>query len=157
VKTLLTLALVPVAVLVYALVPSVLTNKWVRGSVFAALFGVALYNLHLMQSRTKVRIALGPDPTFVTEPQRQALKTALPAQGRVGYISDKMPWVTDNEAVVRYFVTQFDVAPVVVEIGTAPQLVVGNFKKFDSHSVPADLVFVRDFGGGVMLFQKRVE
>jgi hypothetical protein len=124
---------------------------------FAALFAVAVYNLHLVQSRTKVRIGLGPDPTFVTEPQRRALRAALPAQGRVGYISDKMPWVSDNAGVVRYFVTQYDLAPVVVEIGTAPQLVVGNFQEFNSHSVPADLLFVRDFGGGVMLFQKRVE
>jgi hypothetical protein len=74
----------------------------------------------------------------------------LPARGVVGYVSD------DLEAAREYFLTQYTLAPLVVDRAVGHPLVVGNF--FDPATAPAvaarqQLRLVHDVGEGVMLFR----
>ena len=155
-KTLLTLLLPLAAAAVYGLFPSAISDKRFRWLMAALFASVAIFNLSLVQRRSNANFRAGTAARFQAETQRQELRKALPASGRVGYISDKMPWRSDDDGVVRYFLTQYDVAPVVVEIGAEQQdWVIGNFEKFDPHSVPPNLAVAGDFGNGVMLFRKR--
>jgi hypothetical protein len=145
-----------VAVALYAFLPSVVSDKRFRWCATALFAGLAMFNLSLVQRSANANFRAGTAPRFAAEAQRQELRHALPAKGRVGYISDKMPWRSDDDGVVRYFLTQYDVAPVVVDVGAEDhEWVIGNFEKFDPHSVPSDLTVAGDFGNGVMLFRKR--
>ena len=154
-KTLLTILFPLAAAAIYGIFPSIVSDKRFRCLMMAVFAGLAIYNLSLVQRRTNANFRAGTVARFQAEPQRQELRRALPASGRVGYISDKMPWRSDDDGVVRYFLTQYDVAPVVVEVGTEHDWVIGNFEKFDSHSVPPNMDVAGDFGNGVMLFRKR--
>jgi len=145
------------AAAIYGIFPSVVSDKRFRWLMMATFAGLAIYNLSLVQRRANANFRAGTVARFQAETQRQELRRALPSSGRVGYISDKMPWRSDDDGVVRYFLTQYDVAPVVVEVGADQQdWVIGNFEKFDPHSVPANLSLAGDFGNGVMLFRKRM-
>jgi hypothetical protein len=155
VKTLLTILFPLAAAAIYGIFPSVVSDKRFRWLMTAVFAGLTIYNLSLVQRRTNANFRAGTDARFQAETQRQELRRALPMSGRVGYISDKMPWRSDDDGVVRYFLTQYDVAPVVVEVGAEQDWVIGNFEKFDRGSLPANLVVAGDFGNGVMLFRKR--
>ena len=78
------------------------------------------------------------------------LRKMLPPRGVVGYVSDK------PHAVREYYLTQYALAPVIVEGTSARPLVVGNF--FDARAAAQiagsqKLVMLKDFGKGVMLFR----
>ena len=77
----------------------------------------------------------------------------LPASGRVGYVTDELPW-SSNEATERYYLTQYAVAPVVVVPEPNQEWVIGNFHDVRSASAPRDMHVARDFGGGLILFRK---
>ena len=81
------------------------------------------------------------------------LSQALPEGTRVGYISDIKQ--SDRRAwLVRYFSTQYAVAPRVLEDGTAPNWLIVNAVAYDRHLIPDGMVLVRDFGDGMMLFRR---
>jgi hypothetical protein len=76
-----------------------------------------------------------------------ALKAELPQRGVVGYIGE-----SGSLAVGDYYLTQYALAPLVVDHSTNHPLVVGNFP----HPLPVDttaprLHLVKDFGDGVLL------
>ncbi len=78
------------------------------------------------------------------------LRPLLPRRGVVGYVSDR----PDSEE--EYFLTQYALAPLLLDRRGAHAVVVGNF--FDPARAPAiaarmRLVLLRDLGEGVMLFQ----
>jgi hypothetical protein len=75
-----------------------------------------------------------------------ALKQQLPTAGIVGYIGDPADSTPEN-----YYLTQYALAPLVVDASIGHKLVVGNFP---SGQIPASLPGLREvqnFGHGVVL------
>ena len=78
------------------------------------------------------------------------LRRALPEYGVVGYVSDP-----SEAGVADYYLTQYALAPLVIERSTNHRLVIGNFPQPPRPEAETDLVLVRDFGNGVLLFTNR--
>ncbi len=77
-----------------------------------------------------------------------ALKAALPERGVVGYIGEP-----GTPALADYYLTQYALAPLVIDHSSNHALVVGNFPASPALSAPLDdLHLVKDFGDGVLLF-----
>jgi len=108
--------------------------------------------LNLAQFRQDV-LQASPDRAANTDRRFEALRRALSGRERVGYIADEPSFA--EPAAERYFLAQLALAPVVVENSTSLDLVVGNFGTAPPWSILPELVLVRDFGDGVMLFRKR--
>jgi hypothetical protein len=75
-----------------------------------------------------------------------ALKARLPASGVIGYIGE-----TGDSATPDYYLTQYALAPLVVDPSPQHSLVVGNFPSSPPFTIPQNLRLVEDFGQGVML------
>ena len=78
-----------------------------------------------------------------------ALRTALPARGAVGYIGES------SDSVAYYYLAQYALAPLVLDRSLNHELVVGNFPFSSPRFSTEDLQLVRDFGDGVLLFQRK--
>ena len=78
-----------------------------------------------------------------------ALKARLPAGGVIGYIGEPGDLATPD-----YYLTQYALAPLVVDLSPNHSLVVGNFPSSPPFGIPQNLHLVEDFGQGVMLFAK---
>ena len=76
-----------------------------------------------------------------------ALKARLPAGGVIGYLGE-----TGDFATPDYYLTQYALAPLVVDLSPNHSLVVGNFPSSPPFRIPQNLRLVEDFGQGVMLF-----
>jgi hypothetical protein len=81
-----------------------------------------------------------------------ALKAYLPASGVVGYIGE-----TGNSSTPDYYLSQYALAPLVVDFSTNHAIVVGNFPSSLPAQIPQNLRLVKDFGNGVMLFSSKEE
>jgi hypothetical protein len=125
-----------------------------RTALLTLVVALAILNLSVFQRAVKTTVE---DDTVVMENRLREIRNALPAEGHVGYISDDILPNAGYVGTKRYYLTQYAVAPIVVEIGTTRDLIIGNFKKSDQHQVPENLVVVRDFGGGLALLRKRAE
>ena len=79
-----------------------------------------------------------------------ALKANLPASGVVGYIGE-----TGDSATPDYYLTQYALAPLVVDLSPNHAIVVGNFPSSPPAQIPQNLRSVKDFGNGVMLFSSK--
>jgi len=77
------------------------------------------------------------------------LKGALPTHGAVGYVGEAGAPV---DVLSDYYLTQYALAPLVVENSTNHPLVIGNFPRSKPSQVPDNLTMIRDFGNGVFLF-----
>jgi hypothetical protein len=75
------------------------------------------------------------------------LRSRLPANGVIGYIGE-----TGDSALPDYYLTQYALAPLVIERSAQRSIVVGNFPDTLPSEIPADLKLVQDFGNGVLLF-----
>ena len=76
------------------------------------------------------------------------LKTVLPKRGIVGYVGEP-----GTRALADYYLTQYALAPLVVERSPRHALVVGNFPGGAlSQASLAGLRLVKDLGHGVFLF-----
>ncbi len=118
----------------------------------ALLVALALAtNGHYLLKVVRFRAAYEwPNLTTYYENRFAALRRLLPRHGVVGYVSDRPD--SDRE----YFLTQYALAPVLLDRGGLHAVVVGNF--FDpatalAIAAPMRLVLVRDLGDGVMLFR----
>jgi len=88
------------------------------------------------------------DDIYSRSDQRFAvLKTRLPLRGVVGYIGE-----SGDSATPDYYLTQYALAPLVVERSSAHSFVVGNFPSLSPKGIPLNLRLVEDFGNGVLLF-----
>ena len=76
-----------------------------------------------------------------------ALKACLPASGVIGYLGE-----TGDSATPDYYLTQYALAPLIVDRSPKHSLVVGNFPSSPPSGIPQDLRLMEDFGQGVMLF-----
>jgi hypothetical protein len=90
------------------------------------------------------------DPLAAYESRFAELRRWLPPFGAVGYVSDRPD-------VRELYLTQYSLAPVVVDPSGHRELIVGNF--FDA-GLGAQLVergglVVRDFGEGLVLLRRR--
>lgn len=74
-----------------------------------------------------------------------ALKQVLPQQGIVGYIGN-------SGSPADYYLTQYALAPLIVDHSSNHPLVVGNFSNSPPAVPPDHLQLVKDFGNGVLLF-----
>lgn len=91
---------------------------------------------------------ISPDDISKRSDQRFALlKARLPASGVIGYIGE-----TGDSATPDYYLTQYALAPLVVDLSSHHSLVVGNFPSSPPVGIPQNLRLVEDFGQGVMLF-----
>lgn len=92
-----------------------------------------------------------PDGIAARSDQRFSLvKTRLPAEGVIGYIGEM-----GDSAVPDYYLTQYALAPLVVDHSTGHAIVIGNFPSSQPPEIPADLRVVQDFGNGVLLLAGR--
>jgi len=122
---------------------------------FLLVFLCGAISLNLGFLYRRVQLGYGRDKVLYAETLRN-LSQVLPQETRVGYISDikrsdEVAWL------VRYFSTQYAIAPRVLEDGTAPDWLIVNAVAYDRHLIPDRMVLVRDFGDGMMLFRREKE
>jgi hypothetical protein len=89
-----------------------------------------------------------PDDVSKQSDQRFAIvKSRLPASGVIGYIGE-----SGNSFTPDYYLTQYALAPLVVDRSTYHAIVIGNFPLSPPSDLPPNLRLVEDFGSGVLLF-----
>lgn len=95
---------------------------------------------------------LQPDVIGLRSDQRfAALKRALPVRGTVGYLGD-----SGEFAVVDYYLTQYALAPLVVDHSPNHPLIVGNYRSAAHREpFPANFELIKDFGDGVWLLSNK--
>jgi hypothetical protein len=86
------------------------------------------------------RIAARSDDRFAL------LKRRLPARGVVGYIGE-----SGDSATPDYYLTQYALAPLVLDNSTDHGIVIGNFPSSHSPEIPQNLRLVQNFGNGILL------
>jgi hypothetical protein len=90
---------------------------------------------------------LSPDDISKRSDQRfAAVKTRLPASGVIGYIGE-----SGDSSTPDYYLTQYALAPLVVDRSTHHAIVIGNFPLSPPSDLPPNLRLVEDFGSGVLL------
>ena len=78
------------------------------------------------------------------------LREALPKRGVIGYIGE-----SGDSALGHYYLTQYALAPLVLDHSSNHSIVVGNFPGSQPEAFPENLRVVRDFGNGVVLFANK--
>ncbi len=123
--------------------------------VYGLLVASLLCQIPLLQRA--VRLARGgfsDDVVARAEERLRPLRASLAGQRRAGYLTDVPGDSIGNDAAAteRYFLTQYVLAPVVLERGTGPSRVIGNFA---AGRVPVryrNLSILKDFGDGLVVF-----
>jgi len=88
-----------------------------------------------------------PDDVSKRSDQRfAAVQARLPASGVIGYIGE-----SGNSSIPDYYLTQYALAPLVVDRSSHHAIVIGNFPLTRPSDLPPNLRLVEDFGGGVLL------
>lgn len=124
--------------------------------VFSAL--LANFNLLFSKSTALKPNLLGRDRITLQESRYEQLKKALPRHGIVGYISNlKADDIRFDPGFGEYYFTQYALAPLVVVRSSEQSLVIGNFLGRGSARPAAltNMVLVKDFGNGIMLFRRQ--
>lgn len=105
---------------------------------------------------------MGRDEITLYERRFEGLKKMLPPHGVVGYITAKEGELVaaDGESIKEYHLTQYALSPLVVVNTIECPLVVGNF--YDVSINPEiytnrNLILLKDFGDGVMLFKNEAK
>lgn len=122
--------------------------------VLPTLFANLAYLRH--NSRLDLR-AVGVDEVTVYEGRFAELRKVLPGRGVVGYVDDQSDAASAMKAL---FLTQYALTPVIVVRGAEPELVIGNFSRPGAEAgegLPKNLVPIKNFGNGVVLFGKGVQ
>jgi hypothetical protein len=117
-----------------------------------------VHNLKLFRQQTHVDHS--DDNVAQFDRSLRELRKMLPQKGTVGYIAAKPAGdiLDDADETRRYYLTQYSLAPLVVTLGTAPSLVIGDSAGGAISGVQdSGLVLLRNFGNGVMLFRKSSE
>ena len=98
---------------------------------------------------------LGQDEISVYQRRMEVLRPVLPAHGVVGYVGDPDPAGSGAlQHFRRYLLAQYSLAPVLLIESTEPEFVVGNFYRGATPAPPPGFRVVRDFGDGLILFQR---
>ena len=100
----------------------------------------------------------GKDPIAAYEERFSGLKSILPGQSIVGYITDltQEQLAYNSSYIAEYFLTQYALAPIIVDNNSDHQLIIGNFHH---QPLPAELSgkglrVVKDLENGVMLLRR---
>lgn len=97
----------------------------------------------------------GQDEISVYQRRMEMLRPVLPDSGVVGYLGDPEPTGTGAlQHFRRYLLAQYSLAPLLVLEDTEPEFVVGNFYPGRTPAPPPGFRVARDFGDGLMLFQR---
>jgi len=100
----------------------------------------------LVQSPNPTRVS-ADDIAQRSDQRFAALKSRLPASGVIGYIGGP-----GDSATPDYYLTQYALAPLVVDHSPDHAMVIGNFPSSPPSQIPAHLRLVEDFGEGVFLY-----
>jgi hypothetical protein len=135
-------------------VPYMHTPRGSESLSLRAKAGILVFTLCCLLSTIRIlRQAPNPahlDPDDVSKRSNQrfaAVKPHLPANGVIGYIGEG-----GNSSTPDYYLTQYALAPLVVDRSTLHAIVIGNFPLAPPSALPPNLRLVQDFGGGVLLF-----
>jgi hypothetical protein len=129
------------------------------GFILLLILGV-FSSQHPVQFLRNIYNGLGqPDEISLFTSQISCLREALPAHGLIGYFTneDGTAQVYDIEGGKRYFLTQYTLAPLVVEPGLNHQWIVGNLQdRIDVNQITRDLELelIKDCTDGTFLFRK---
>jgi len=130
-----------------------------KAALLVLLLVALLSNLRLFrQTANFIPKPLGRDEITLYEKRFEELKKILPSHGVVGYISNKQAEdIRFDAGAAEYYLTQYALTPLVVVYSPNYPLVVGNFRQavIDPKIYTSrDLVPLKDFGNGVMLFRR---
>jgi len=106
----------------------------------------ALYRHILFQAPTPGHVS-ADDISKRSDLRFAALKARLPAGGVIGYTGEP-----GDSATPDYYLTQYALAPLVIDLSARHSIVVGNFPCSRVLVTPPGLTLVEDFGNGVILF-----
>lgn len=124
----------------------------VRGGMLLVIVAICLLSdFRLLKQAGELHPSLlSREPQSLYDKRFDDVRKMLPKHGVIGYLSDS------SGNVGNYYLTQYALAPLVVDNSTDHHFVVGNFA--DAHSpisINHDWVLVRDFGDGVVLIVNR--
>jgi hypothetical protein len=130
-----------------------------RKSVVIALAAFSLYSalLFFKQTASGNVAGIGPSGVGIYEKRFEGLKKELPPRGTVGYATDVRPEEVFASPLHQayYFLTQYALAPVVVDNNYDHELIIGNFHRPASESAAGHMHFtlLKDLGNGVVLLR----
>jgi hypothetical protein len=104
----------------------------------------------------------GLDEISLYERRFAALRPALPARGRVGYLGDPDPAgppPAEGESAAllhfrRYLLAQYSLAPLLLVESTDPEFVIGNFDPGAPRAAPPGFRQVGTYADGLVLFRR---
>ena len=128
----------------------------VRGGVALLCMSSLFYAVEIYR-RTHVLSEVSPQPASQDEMRLGRIKKMLPAHGVVGYTSDDSE-IDESVAWRRFAMTQYSLAPLIIERNTKHDLIIGVFQ--DPGAIPSivakkNLRIVEQFDKGVVLLQKK--
>ena len=135
------------------------------GRAHVALFLVLLYagasSIRWLAHAVEWPANATKDEISLHERRLDALRSALPKHGTVGYLGSpepaaRTPREADSAALLhfrRYLLAQYTLAPLLLIEGAPSELVIGNFDR-GTPVAPPGLSIVRDFGDGLVLFRR---
>lgn len=103
----------------------------------------------LFQAPSPKRVA-ADDIAKRSDQRFAALKLRLPASGVIGYIGEP-----GDRAVPDYYLTQYALAPLVVDQSPDHAIVIANFPSAAASEIPQNLRVVENFGNGVLLLASK--
>lgn len=94
-------------------------------------------------------------PTSTYARRFEAVRKELPPKGRAGYITD----MAKDPGDLEFQLTQYALSPLVLEKSKTPRYIVGNMVKAPTAEFldAQGLMMVKDYGSGVILFEKKGE
>ena len=127
----------------------------VKGGVLLVIMMCLLSSSRLLKQAGQLQPSLlGQEPQSLYDKRFHDVRQMLPKHGVVGYFGDSQ---ADEPGLAHYYLTQYALAPLVVDNSIDHHFVVGNFAE-PNLKMPFnhDLVLVRDFGNGVILLENRM-
>ena len=90
------------------------------------------------------------------EEKYEKLRELLPTYSVVSYVSDDQK----DENAARYYIAQYALAPTVLTRSLNQKMIIGNFSSASAKSEMCkkfSLVTIKDFGGGVIIFNRDIK
>ena len=126
---------------------------------FAAIIAVAIIlGVNLANTFRPLLFLWGGPPDFVSisEERLRTLRTTAPKTGEIGYVGDGNPGdaLTAPEAVKKYYLMQYALAPLVVIPTMDKPVIVGDFNGSMNALVPEGYT-VHHLGQGIVVIEQK--